>query len=278
MPKISFKKENLKKEKNVTPVIEETDVITSAEESETALALNVAIIDALTPEVGVIKGFAANQSYSAPWLSLVAKLSAIAEDDTSLIGQFYTSAFGGLGTKIFFVPLAVVSYYEENWPFNTKHEPNERRLVWETEQAALKDGFMSSVNKDINDTSLKLYNNTVQALIAVDVSDKAKNDLAATISVKDTRGDSKTFIALKFKVRRGSCYNFSQPITDAYRTILQKDLLKGTFSLNVIKKPYNTTIYYAPQTRLEAKTDPKVYEALRQAFGQVKPIDIHEAE
>lgn len=224
------------------------------------------------PTFGAVKGYLSNTTYVAPFLRLVATNSAIAGDDPTLIGKFYLDGMN-LSDRIKGIVLALSSYFEENVTMNAYKTLGRPAKVWDTQQQANAEGYISSAGQNINDDKLKLYNNVAMLLLAVEVTNLPGSEVAPIV-VKDVKGNERRYVVAKYKVTRTSVTPLTTGILNAYNTLLKRDFFKGTFEIQVLRKKRDNFSWYIPSSRFTGLTDANVYNELRSMFMGIENADL----
>ena len=224
------------------------------------------------PAFGAVKGYLSNTTYVAPFLRLVAANSALAGEEPTLIGKFYLEGMN-LSDRVKGVVLALTSYFEENVTMAAVKTLGRPAKVWDTQQQANAEGYISSAGQNINDDKLKLYNNVAMALMAIDVTGIPGSEVAPVVVV-DTKGAERRYMIAKYKVTRTSVTPLTTNILNSFNTLLKRDFFKGTFEIQSIRKKRDNFSWYVPSSRFTGMTDPKVYAELRSMFLGVENTDI----
>lgn len=219
------------------------------------------------PVMGQISGYLTNTAYAAPYLTLVAKNSSLVEADATLVGKFFIKEYEmNLGSKFDAIVIALSSYFEEHVPYGTEKAPGYRPKVWETWTQAVRDGYISSAGQNIQDASLKLYNNVAAAILAIDVTGNKFAEVAP-LSIKVGK-EEKRYVIVNYKVIRTGVSPFTQAIINNSKTLLKGDLFGGVFEVTSVKKPGKFP-YYVPQSKLAGKTPKEVHDKLVETFNAV---------
>ena len=265
MAKTSFKKTPVVEKINDVPVKEvETTGSTSLAVPENKGAQLAPANPITAPIMGQISGYLTNTAYAAPYLTLVAKNSALVEADATLVGKFYIKEYEmNLGDKFDAVVISLSSYFEEHVPYGTDREPGFRAKVWETWTQAVRDGYISSAGQNIQDPKLKLYNNVAAAILAIDVTGNKFAEVAPLV-VKVGKVE-KRYVIVNYKVIRTGVSPFTQAILNNAKTLLKGDLFAGVFQVASVKKPGKFP-YYVPQSKLQGKTPAEVYAKIVETF------------
>ena len=266
-------------EVQVSPVVVNTSEVNATEEQAVPAVLpdvneEALLVDNSTsvPTFGAVKGYLANTTYVAPFLRLVATNSALAGDDPTLIGKFYLDGMN-LSDRIKGIVLALSSYFEENVTMNAYKTLGRPAKVWDTQQQANAEGYISSAGQNINDEKLKLYNNVAMLLLAVEVTNIPGAEVAPIV-IKDVKGVERRYMIAKFKVTRTSVTPLTTGILNTYNTLLKRDFFKGNFEVQVLRKKRDNFSWYVPSSRFVGITDPNVYNELRSMFMGIESADL----
>lgn len=266
-------------EVQTSPIVVNTSEVNATEEQAVPAVLpdvneEALLVDNSTsvPTFGAVKGYLANTTYVAPFLRLVATNSALAGDDPTLIGKFYLDGMN-LSDRIKGIVLALSSYFEENVTMNAYKTLGRPAKVWDTQQQANAEGYISSAGQNINDEKLKLYNNVAMLLLAVEVTNIPGAEVAPIV-IKDVKGVERRYMIAKFKVTRTSVTPLTTGILNTYNTLLKRDFFKGNFEVQVLRKKRDNFSWYVPSSRFVGITDPNVYNELRSMFMGIESADI----